>query len=84
VPEKLLSLGTYPDTPLAAARKKRDDARRLLASGVDPSVDRKAKKIERSTDNILEAVAREWVTNRAAKWSRKHKARTIVRWLAAI
>jgi len=53
-------------------------------SGVDPSADRKAKKIERSTDNTFEAVAREWVTNRAAKWSRKHKARTIVRWLAAI
>ena len=34
--EKRLSLGTYPDTGLADARSKRDEARKLLAAGVDP------------------------------------------------
>lgn len=36
--EKRLSLGTYPDTGLADARGKRDDARRLLAAGTGTSV----------------------------------------------
>lgn len=35
-----LSLGTYPDTGLADARAKRDEARKLLASGIDPGVRR--------------------------------------------
>ena len=39
--EKRLSLGTYPDTGLSEARDKRDAARKLLASGVDPSQQRK-------------------------------------------
>jgi hypothetical protein len=35
--EKLLSLGTYPDVSLAKARGKRDEARQLLADGIDPN-----------------------------------------------
>ena len=35
---KLLSLGVSKDVPLAIARKRRDEARALLAEGVDPSV----------------------------------------------
>lgn len=30
---KTLSMGTYPDTGLAVARSKRDEARKLLATG---------------------------------------------------
>lgn len=36
--EKLLALGIYPDTSLELARERLDEARRLLTSGVDPSV----------------------------------------------
>jgi hypothetical protein len=36
--EKMLSLGTYPDVPVRKARQLRDDARSLLAEGVDPSL----------------------------------------------
>ncbi len=43
--EKVLALGTYPDVPLKAAREQRDEARRLLAAGVDPGVKRKAEKV---------------------------------------
>lgn len=32
--EKLLSLGTYPETGLKEARGKREDARRLIAQGI--------------------------------------------------
>ena len=61
---RLLSLGTYPDTGLKAVRDKRDQARRLVAQGVDPSAARKAEKASRSEAvvNSFEAVAREWHT----------------------
>jgi integrase len=61
--EKLLSFGNYPDVSLKRAREKRDEARRLIADGVDPSVQR---KVERSAQTeTFEAIAREWLANRA-------------------
>ncbi len=35
--EKLLSLGTYPEVTLKDARSRREEARKQLAQGVDPS-----------------------------------------------
>ena len=49
--EKLLAFGAYPDVRLARAREKRDEARRLLAEGIDPGENRKIQKaatVERS------------------------------------
>lgn len=40
--EKMLSLGTFPDVPLRDARQLRDEARSLIAQGVDPSLVRAA------------------------------------------
>lgn len=59
---KLLSMGTYPDTTLKAARDKRDRARELLSDGVDPSETRRTEKASRSAPvlNGFESVAREW------------------------
>ena len=37
---KTLSLGTYPDVPIAGAQSRHRAARRLLAAGVDPSLRR--------------------------------------------
>jgi hypothetical protein len=34
--QKTLSLGVYPDVPLATARARHEEARRLLAHGIDP------------------------------------------------
>jgi len=42
--EKLMSFGQYPDVPLALARERHTEARRLLAVGIDPMVQRKAEK----------------------------------------
>jgi Arm DNA-binding domain len=42
--EKRLALVVYPDVPLAAAREKRDDARKKLAAGVDPGAAKNAGK----------------------------------------
>lgn len=61
--EKRLSLGVYPDVGLKDARDRRDEARRLLGNGVDPSEHRKARKAAKadSAANSFEVVAREWV-----------------------
>ncbi|MGC8702189.1 MAG: Arm DNA-binding domain-containing protein, partial [Thiomonas sp.] len=40
--EKLLALGQYPDVPLSLARERREEARQLLARGIDPSAQKKA------------------------------------------
>jgi integrase len=60
--EKRLSLGVYPETGLALARQRRDDARRLLASGTDPSSERKEARATaaRETASSFESVARAW------------------------
>lgn len=44
--EKMLALGKSPEVSLADARARRDEARRQLANGVDPSENKKAVKVE--------------------------------------
>lgn len=61
--EKLLAIGTYPEVSLAAAREARDEAKRKIAQGVDPST---AKRIARqqgadAAANSFKAVAVEWL-----------------------
>lgn len=92
--EGMLSLGIYPEVSLADARKRRDAARRLVASGIDPSAARKADKavavakIEAQTlaeagqpgVGTFEAVAREWLaTVHQVKVSAGHADRTRIR-----
>ena len=57
--EKLLALGVYPDVPLKRAREKRDEARRLIADGIDPNAKRKAERGAQA--ETFEAVAAEWL-----------------------
>src|SRR3569623_752238 len=57
--ENMLSLGAYPEVSLKRAREKREEARTLLADGVDPSVRRKAERGARK--DTFAAVAREWM-----------------------
>ena len=64
--QKLLSLGVYPEVSLKDARKKRDDAKKLLAQNIDPS---EAKKEEKRLSilqaaNTFEIVANEWLSKR--------------------
>jgi len=47
---KMISLGTYPEISLAKARKYLSEAREKVATGIDPSSERKAKK-EANLDN---------------------------------
>jgi integrase len=61
--EKLLSLGTYPETGLADARAKRDATRKQVQAGIDPSAHRKATKAagEERAANSFEVIAEEWL-----------------------
>ena len=79
--EKLLSLGTYPDVGLKAARERRDDARKLLADGIDPGENRKASKAAKQerAANSFEVVAREWYAKMAPNWAEHHGDRIIRR-----
>jgi len=79
--EKVLALGTYPEITLADARQRREDARKLLANGVDPSEIKKAQKAATVavSENSLEVVAREWHGKFSASWSPSHTETTIKR-----
>ncbi len=60
--EKLLAIGIYPTVTLADARRKRDDAKRLLADGIDPNQQRKEQKQASKIDsvNTFKNIALEW------------------------
>lgn len=62
--EKSMALGVYPEVSLADARRKRDDARRMLADGHDPMHARKMKKISNSINagNSFATVGEEFIT----------------------
>lgn len=91
---KTISLGTYPATGLALARKKADEARALVSAGEDPSQARKAKRVEAKAERVakkredqglppegsFEALALKWWTTvHAAGVSAGHAERTLIR-----
>lgn len=66
------SLGTYPEITLKEARELRDQARALVAKGVDPRIERrqsKAKAADRQ-ENTFEAVANRWHAFKLPRWSK--------------
>ncbi|MEO5348352.1 MAG: integrase arm-type DNA-binding domain-containing protein [Magnetococcus sp. YQC-3] len=79
--EKRLSVGVYPDVSLKQARERRDEARRLLAEGIDPGEHRKiAKAMTASrTEDSFEAVAREWFAKFSPRWAESHASKVMRR-----
>lgn len=90
--EGMLSLGVYPGVPLTIARQRRNEARRLLAEGRDPSEARKAEKGDRAAraeaqaladaglpgPGTFEHAAREWHAYMAARtWVPGHSAKVL-------
>lgn len=65
--QKTLAFGAYPALPLAAARKRREEARGLLALGIDPGEAKKqARAAERAASvNTFGAIADELVAKRS-------------------
>jgi integrase len=72
--QKTLALGVYPDVSLADARTSRDAARKLLASEIDPSAYKQAKKkqAEVAAANSFEHLAREYHALQKPMWSSHH------------
>lgn len=64
--QKMLSLGVYPETSLAEARSGRDEARKLVSQGIDPSAKRQQDKLtaQMASVSAFEPVAREWLAGR--------------------
>jgi integrase len=78
--EKLLALGAYPQTSLSKARQKRDEAKLLLAEGVDPSATRKAQLAANTEETgTFEVVAREWHAKFSPTWAPGHADKIIRR-----
>lgn len=69
--EKLLSVGTYPDVPLSLARRRRDEARRMVAAGIDPSAQRQREtaKREQEAQTTFRVLANEWLAMKSGSLS---------------
>ncbi|EDU9153120.1 site-specific recombinase, phage integrase family protein [Salmonella enterica subsp. enterica] len=68
---KMISLGVYPTITLADARSRRDDARKLVAEGKNPSEVRKEQQLALQTESesAFEKIATEWHQMKSTKWS---------------
>jgi integrase len=60
---KLMTLGKYPDVPLALARSRHSEARQILATGIDPMAQRKAEKTaeEVASQSSFASIADQWL-----------------------
>ncbi|MRS17001.1 tyrosine-type recombinase/integrase [Enterobacteriaceae bacterium RIT691] len=69
--ENILALGVYPETTLAEARAKREEAKRGIAGGIDPNVAKREEKLAReaSVRNTFQEIACEWHASKLYKWS---------------
>ena len=79
---KTLAFGVWPDVELADARAKRDEARRVLARGIDPSEQMKLDRIVASVAaaNTFKAIAEEWYA-KAEKEGLAPATLNKIRWL---
>jgi integrase len=61
--EKLMSFGRYPDVSLALARERHTEARKLLATGIDPMAQRKAEKTAQLASSVysFQSIASLWL-----------------------
>lgn len=62
--QKIFSIGIYPAVSLADARQRRDEAKRLLAQGIDPNAKKQAEakelKAKRDNTRSFRVVAKAW------------------------
>lgn len=75
--QHLMAFGVYPETSLADARQKREEARKLVAAGIDPRQHKRAVKEDQAKEAItFESVARDWHASNQ-KWSESHSGRVL-------
>jgi integrase len=83
--ERLLSFGSYPEVSLKSARELRDEARKRLAEGIDPSQLKRDTKIASAlgASNSFGAIADEYIL-RMEQEDRAEATLKKVRWLCAL
>ncbi|GAB82899.1 putative phage integrase, partial [Shimwellia blattae DSM 4481 = NBRC 105725] len=74
--EKTLALGVYPEVSLSEARNKRDNARKLIAEGIDPCEQKRAKRAVPEAAETFETVAIQWL-NSKKKDQESHRNRIL-------
>lgn len=75
---KMMGLGAYPTVTLAKARERREDARRLLANGIDPTSHKQAEKTAQSAlAHTFEELAREWYAYNSPRWATSTAAKAL-------
>ena len=74
--QKTCALGVYPAISLSEARVLRDEARKLIAQGIDPSAKKQEDKLENSGAFTFEIVARQWHASNK-KWSEEYKGKIL-------
>jgi integrase len=79
--QKTLALGPYPVVTLAMAREAREQAKRLLAQGVDPSEKRKADKRAAAAARTFGEVADEWFDTKREAEAKSEATLKRDRWL---
>ncbi|WP_156933357.1 integrase arm-type DNA-binding domain-containing protein, partial [Xenorhabdus cabanillasii] len=61
---------------LADARAKRDEAKKLIAQGIDPKAEKKRAQSESKGEYPFEHIAREWHASKK-QWSKNHSNRVL-------
>lgn len=76
--EKKLSVGVYPDVSLKEARSICEQAKKRLAAGIDPSAEKRARKMTASAEaeNSFERIGREWIAVKLIDKSESHRFRS--------
>ena len=69
--QKTLAIGVYPTISLTHARKKRDEARALLAKDIDPSLTKAINKqiVRTAAENTFKVIALEWHAKTSHTWA---------------
>jgi integrase len=79
--EKKLAIGTYPEIGLGEARRRRDEARELLALGKDPSREKRRERVRTQiqAENTFAAIGREYCDKRKRDGQKAWAAGTAAR-----
>ncbi|SHN48946.1 tyrosine-type recombinase/integrase [Desulfovibrio litoralis] len=82
--QKTLAFGAYPAVSLKEARKRRDEAKELIANGVDPSEQKKVEKAktvakQKELVSTFESVGREWFNKRTVHLTEEYRKQILSR-----
>ena len=73
--QKTFTIGEYPDTSLSEARTSKDEAKKLVSAGIDPSQQKQIQK-KSLQENSFQEIAKVWLAHQKSEWSEAHYKRT--------